>query len=70
MDFSKLRGRITEKYGKENRFAEAMDMSPRTLSMKLNSIREFKPSEIVKALEKLELPVEEVGPYFFTLKVQ
>lgn len=70
MDFSKLRGRITEKFGLEIRFAEAMGMSPRTLSLKLNGVREFKPSEIVKALELLELQTEDVGLYFFTLKVQ
>jgi len=70
MDFSKLRGRITEKFGTESKFAKAMGMSPRTLSMKLNGLREFKPSEIILALEKLELPVESVGEYFFTLKVQ
>ena len=70
MDFSKLRGRITEKLGTESKFAKPMGMSPRTLSMKLNGLREFKPSEIILALEKLELPVESVGEYFFTLKVQ
>lgn len=70
MDFSKLRGRITEKFGTEIRFATAIGMSARTLSTKLNGLREFKPSEIMKALEKLELTVDDIGPYFFTLKVQ
>lgn len=70
MDFSKLRGRITEKFGTEIRFAEAMGMSARTLSLKLNGVREFKPSEIVRALELLELQTEDVGPYFFAPKVQ
>ena len=69
-DLSKLKGRIIEKFQHYNRFAEAMKMSTRSLSMKLNGIREFKPSEIVRALELLELTTEDVGPYFFTPKVQ
>lgn len=69
-DFSKLRGRIIEKYQTEGRFAEAMGISAHSLSMKLNCLREFKPSEIVRALELLDLTTEDVGPYFFTLRVQ
>jgi transcriptional antiterminator len=70
MDFSKLRGRIIEKFRTGKNFAEAMGMSTRTLSMKLNGCREFKPTEIVKALSLLELKAEDVQVYFFTLKVQ
>ncbi len=70
MDFSKLRGLIKEKFGTESKFAEAVEMSPRTLSLKLNGVREFRPSEIITILDVLGIPVDSVGLYFFTPKVQ
>ena len=70
MDFSKLRGRIIEKYGSCKKFAVAMGVSARTLSMKLTGQREFKPSEVLKAISLLGLRDEDVQVYFFTLKVQ
>ena len=36
-DYSKLLGRITEKYGTQAQFSGAMGMSERSLSLKLNS---------------------------------
>ena len=36
-DYSKLLGRITEKFGTQARFSGAMGMSERSLSLKLNS---------------------------------
>lgn len=43
-DYSKLLGRITEKFGTQARFSGAMGMSERSLSLKLNSKVPFKQS--------------------------
>ena len=69
-DYSKLLGRITEKYGTQARFAAAMQMSEHTLSLKVNAKRAWKQSEITAACELLGIPDSEVGAYFFALKVQ
>ena len=68
-DYSELRGRIISKFGTCTRFAMAMDMDSAWLSAKLNH-RNFNTKEIVKAVELLEIPQDEIGRYFFTYKVQ
>lgn len=69
-NYSKLRGRIKEKYETQENFAQKMGVSRTTLSQKLNNINEFTQQEINKAVELLDLPVEEIPVYFFTIEVQ
>ena len=69
-DYSKLLGRITEKYGTQTRFSEAMGLSGRSLSLKLNSKVAFKQPEITKAWSLLEINDADIPAYFFTLEVQ
>lgn len=69
-DFSKLRGRIKEVYGTQTSFATAMLMNEATLSNKLNNNVEFSPKEIIRACMLLCINLEDIKPYFFTLKVQ
>jgi len=69
-DYRKLRGKIREVYGSESAFAKALDISNTSLSMKLNSHRDFTQSEINQALEKLRIREENLAEYFFTPKVQ
>lgn len=69
-NYSKLLGKIVEKYGTQAKFAVAMNLSERTLSLKLNSERYFKQSEIEKAAELLDIGCEEYAVYFFTKDVQ
>lgn len=69
-DYSKLRGRIREKFKTEGSFADRIGMSPRTLSLKLSGLRDWTSSEMYKALEALELASTDAGTYFFTLQVQ
>jgi len=69
-DYSKLLGRITEKYGSQANFSGAMGISERSLSLKLNGRVGFKQAEIAKACKLLELPGADIPEYFFTLKVQ
>lgn len=69
-DFNKLKGRIKEIYGTQASFAIAMLMNESTLSNKLNNNVEFSPKEIVRACLLLNIDLDEVKPYFFTLAVQ
>lgn len=69
-NYSKLNGRIVEKCGTQAVFAEKMGLSEKTVSMKLNNKIAFKQPEIQKALEILDLSIDEIQPYFFTLQIQ
>ena len=69
-DFSKLRGRITEKFGKNYAFANALGISTHTLSERLNNQRPWNYDDISKAIEILEIPDVEVCSYFFAKQVQ
>ena len=59
-----------EKYSTQAAFAEAMELSERSLSLKLNGHRGWKQTEIAKACSLLELSGADIPEYFFTLKVQ
>lgn len=69
-DYSKLRGRIIEKYGSQSSFARAMGWSERTLSLKINNLRAWTQKDIMKAAELLDIPEDEIQDYFFKQKVQ
>ncbi len=69
-NYSKLNGRIIEKCGTQGKFAELMGLSERTISLKLNNKIMFKQDEITKAAKILEISIEDIQQYFFTLKVQ
>ena len=69
-NYSKLRGRIIEKYGSQSDFAKAFGCSDRTLSLKMNGKRPWKQTEILSAIKLLELSDEDIQDYFFTLEVQ
>lgn len=69
-DYSKLLGRITEKYGTQSKFSGDMGISERSLSLKLNGKRTFKQNEISKACSLLGIDGADIPSYFFTLKVQ
>lgn len=69
-DYSKLKGRIIEKYGKQYIFAKKMGWSERTLSLKINGKRVWKQSEIANAIILLDLTEVDIPEYFFKSKVQ
>lgn len=70
LDYSKLKGRITEKFSTQYLFARAMGWSSRTASLKLNGLTAWKQPEISKALVLLNLTEKDIGDYFFKKKVQ
>lgn len=69
-NYDKLKGRIVEKFKSQTKFAEAMDLSTRSLSLKLNNERDFKQKEISKACQLLVIEADEIADYFFTPEIQ
>jgi hypothetical protein len=69
-DYSKLNGRIKEKFNTQGAFALAVGLSERSLSLKLSSSRGWKQEQIMKAIDVLGLKKEDIQAYFFTVKVQ
>lgn len=69
-DYSKLRGKISEVFITQSRFAIAMEWSERTLSLKMNGTRPWKQPDICKAINLLGLSDEDIPAYFFDSKVQ
>ncbi len=69
-DYSKLTGRIVEKFGGQREFAKAVDTSERTVSLKLNNRVSFKQKDIEIWSDALELSKEDIADYFFTQLIQ
>ena len=68
-DFSRLRGRIVEKYGTCDNFAAAMGRTKVWMSSRLNNTVQWRSAEIRKAAELLDIPDAEIPAYFLTPKV-
>ena len=69
-DFSKLRGRIIEKYGNISNFVKETSLSEPTVYNKLNGQIEFKQSEILEFCNILNISDQEIHIYFFTIIVK
>lgn len=67
-NYRKLKGRIVEICGTQSEFANRMKTSERTISLKLSGKIPWKQYEILKALEVLELSVDDVQEYFFNVE--
>jgi hypothetical protein len=72
-DYSKLRGRIREKFGTQALFAAAMreaglNFSDCVLSQKLNNQSDWDGTEMHTACVLLDIPPEEIHLYFFCPK--
>lgn len=68
-DFSKLRGRIIEKYGSQAAFAKKMGISNNTFSLKMNNKVRFTTNDIALISDILDIAESSIGEYFFTPKV-
>ena len=66
-NYSKLLGRIVEKVGTQSKFAEKMELSERTVSLKLNGKVGWKQDEIAKACSVLKIQDMDIPNYFFAL---
>lgn len=69
-DYSKLRGRIRERYGTESNFADALGIGRVSLSKRLNNALDFNRIEMLRACDLLEIPSQEMHAYFFAKEVQ
>ncbi len=69
-DYSKLKGRIKEVLGSNNKYAELLNLSEASISAKLNSKVPFSILEIDKSLEILNIPRDEIPHYFFVKKTE
>lgn len=70
IDYSKLRGRIVEKYGKQGAFAEKIGWSEKSVSEWLNNQKYWPHDAMIAAVDALEIPNGDVGVYFFTRLIQ
>lgn len=69
-DYSRLRGRIREKFGSEGNFADKIGMNRSTFSLKCGNKSEFTQDEIFRILQALGLDAADIGNYFFTPVVE
>lgn len=67
---SKLRGRIVEVCGTQTDFAKRMGLSTHTTSMKVSGKTDWRREEIIRAAAILNIPDDEIYPYFFAKEVQ
>ena len=71
-DFSKLRGRIVEKFGSCAAFAAEVGLPESSISARLNNRVKIDSDEILRWSDPdmLDIPAEEVHLYFLTPKVR
>ena len=67
-DYSKLRGRIVEKYGTVTAFSAALGSNVNTVLSKLNGTTGWKMQDIESSLSLLDISRDEIGLYYFTPK--
>ena len=64
--YNKLRGRIVEKYGTQEVFADVLGIGANTLSLKMTGKIGFSQSDIEKWAALLDIEKSEYPDYFFT----
>ena len=64
--YTKLRGRIVEKYGTQGRFAEAIGISENSLSKKMNCITGLSQDDILLWSDLLDIDKSEFGDFFYS----
>ena len=69
-DYSKLLGKIKEKFDTQDDFAKALGISRTSLSLKLNCKAQFNQTEMEKASELLGIDSAKIPAYFFNKEVE
>lgn len=64
--YDKLRGRIIEKYGSQEKFAEVLGISANSLSKKMTGKTGFSQKDIIVWSNLLDVDKTEYSEYFFT----
>ena len=68
-DYSKLRGRIKEKLGTEREFASRIGRTANYVSKVFQNGTNLAQNDIANGADVLDIPVDEIGVYFFTPEV-
>lgn len=68
-DYSKLRGRIVEKFGSISNFSDHLKKSRQSTVLKLSNKINFTRDDIIEWSMLLDIPQEDYGLYFFTEKL-
>ena len=63
--YNKLRGRIVEKYGTQEKFAEALSITKQGLSLKMTGKSGFSQKDILVWCELLDIKHDQINEYFF-----
>lgn len=66
-NYSKLKGRITEKLGTQRAFAELLEITEGTLTSKLLGYTYFTQDEILRSIRILDIDPRDATLYFFTV---
>ena len=69
-DFSRLRGKIIERFGTRQSFADAIGITPTTIGCKLDGERTWTQDEIVTACDLLGIAYTDIPSYFFVRRVE
>ena len=69
-DYSKLEGRIVEKFSTRENFAKSLGVTTKSISEKLNNKTIWKQPEISKAMDLLSISGKDIELYFFKKKDQ
>ena len=64
--YDKLRGRIVEKFGTQDKFAQVLGISKTSLSKKMTGKAGFSQADVNKWTSLLDIDNSEIGLYFFT----
>ena len=67
-DYSKLRGRIVEKFGNYTAFFKVLDITPTQGSKKINDKAGFSQDDMVLWSKLLEIDLSDIGSFFCTQK--
>ncbi len=63
--YDRLRGRIIERYGSQEKFAEIIGISSNSMSKKMNGKTGFSQRDIVRWSELLGIDKSDYSEYFF-----
>jgi len=74
-DYSLLRGKIIEAFGNNKNFVKQLNkiglkICAVTFYSRISNETEFRQHEIQKICVLLNIPIEQIGVYFFTLKYE
>lgn len=69
-DYSRLRGKIREVFGTQDKYAEALQLSRVSVSQRLNNLLEFSQEEMYRSADLLGFHYSEIPNYFFVTKAQ